>query len=85
MAQGRYIQSKEITPRKEVKYHYLNLCKHPDTKEYLIFMSEQERPAELNREKICIFPGKTRKANLAQELFESIGSVEDFIKKAQEI
>jgi hypothetical protein len=85
MTQGRYLQSKRITPRREVNYHFINLCKHPQTREYLIFMSEEERPKTLDREKICIFPGKTRNAKLAQKLFEEIGSVGDFIKKAQEI
>ena len=84
MAEGRYLQSKRIIPRKEVNYHFINLCKNPETKEYVLFMSEEERPKVLDREKICIFPGKTRNARLAQRLFEEIGSVEDFIKKAQE-
>ena len=83
MGNGRYIQSKKIIGQEDLPYHFLNLCKDPETKNYFLFLSEVERPSSLKREDILTFPGKTRDANIAQGLFKKINSVDDFVLEAR--
>jgi hypothetical protein len=81
MGNSRYIQSKKIIGKGDLTYNFLNLCKN-EKREYILFLSEIERPTNPNREEILLFPGKTRDANLAQKLFEEIKEIKDFQEKS---